>query len=155
MPESITDQITALKARVDELEKRAIPVGTIIASAVPWSSQDRKFKELWLPCDGRACGGTEYARRSGNSRVPDLRKQFLRGTYRGRSILSKQSDAFKSHLHTFSKFQGRSGADDLTKKWRIGNVEGFGRTHRTSAEGENETRPMNVAVAFFIKVKKG
>lgn len=107
--------------------KRAetIPVGTIIASVLPWATyasvvdNDSQFdpvQNTWAPCDGRSIAGSDLASR-GMVLSPDLRGKFLRGLNSfasdeptpvdpnmadvdtNRTVNSYQSDTFQNHIH--------------------------------------------------------
>ena len=115
----------------------------------------------------------------GTNRLPDLRGVFLRGSNYGASdnfrdpdagsrvkrsgetagnvVGSFQSDTFRSHNHPFNdKF---NGTETVGENGGLVSGEGAGsdtytsENKQTSASGGNETRPMNAAVSFIIRVK--
>ena len=55
------------------------PVGTISVSMLTEQQMNQENAGLWVLCDGRNCGGTEYASITGNNKVPDLRKKYMVG----------------------------------------------------------------------------
>jgi microcystin-dependent protein len=120
----------------------------------------------YLFCDGAAVSRTVYARLfqeigtrfgSGNGtttfNLPDLRGEFLRGVDGGRGVDSgrvlgsAQTDEFKAHTHTEQNTSGslavQAGAS--------GTVLTTQNTVNTGSTGGTETRPRNVAVAYWIK----
>jgi len=121
----------------------------------------------YLDCDGAAVNRTTYADLFaeigtvfgvGNGtttfNLPDLRGEFIRGwddsrgVDTGRVFGSSQADAFESHTHTIS-----AGNDVGTGTQRVesanNNSEDFALT--SSATGDTETRPRNIALLYCIK----
>lgn len=117
----------------------------------------------WLKCDGSAVSRTTYAALftaigttfgAGNGtttfNLPDLRGEFLRGwddgrgVDSGRSFGSAQSDAFKSHDHTYP--EGFSGGGSGSQSGPTS-----GGTLTTNSTGGTETRPRNIAALYIIK----
>lgn len=116
----------------------------------------------------------------GTNRLPDLRGVFLRGSNYGASdnfkdpdagarvkrgtgetagnvVGSFQTDAFRSHSHPFNdKF---NGTETVGENGGLVSGEGAGsdtytsENKNTSQTGGSETRPMNAAVSFIIRVK--
>jgi hypothetical protein len=141
-----------------------------------------KGEELgWSPgaTEGWTSAGSPQTREinpTGEVRVPDLRGLFLRGLNRFASDVppgqvdpdvnrvagSFQRDAFKAHTHeiigTSSQFQGGGAATGLF--WRLdpqpNNVSVWSSVGRAIVDNtpvsDNETRPKNVAVYYYIKV---
>jgi microcystin-dependent protein len=144
-------------------------VGKIFASGKAESDT-----ALYLVCDGRAVNRTTYAALftaigtafgtgdgSTTFNIPDLRGEFLRGLDRGRGVDaarvrgSSQSDALKTHTHTFQVAQGGtfSGAGDVTSLQGTTTPAGGnynGTTGNPSTGTSGETRPRNVAVDYVI-----
>jgi phage-related tail fiber protein len=99
--------------------------------------------------------GTTFGAGDGSTtfNVPDLRGEFVRGwdDSRGvdsaRSLGSAQTDALKSHTHTYDRFQdtgtGFRGGPSSTLFSNVGTS--------TGATGDTETRPRNIALLACIK----
>jgi microcystin-dependent protein len=121
----------------------------------------------WLKANGAAVSRTTYATlfaaigttygvgdNSTTFNLPDLRGEFVRGWDDGRGVDSSrsfgsaQSDAFKSHTHTYSATLGlvslqgdNTGADDYART----------SSGTTDSTGGTETRPRNIALLACIK----
>ncbi|NOS92010.1 MAG: tail fiber protein [Cyclobacteriaceae bacterium] len=131
-----------------------------------WTSE----KSKWAPCDGRSVIGSGYSKITSKSFVPDLRGMFLRGLnsfdpVKGPAPRIKserdpedrvagqyQSDDLKSHAHNFVYLKPKSNSS-----------KGGGANHEVSDSDQNnsgttnetggvETRPINVAVYYYIKI---
>jgi hypothetical protein len=86
-PIGLIEEVAKLKAQVEELQRGASPVGSIIAFAGMRSS----LPGTWVPCDGRALPQNEYRELfavvhggygdngSGTFRIPNLNGRFLLG----------------------------------------------------------------------------
>jgi hypothetical protein len=90
----LEQKIKALTAKADDLKKPAIPVGTIVASlltpqqfAIEADDADNfdTFKSKWMWAgQEKPVPGTDWAGRTENASIPDLRGVFLRdGTKSG------------------------------------------------------------------------
>lgn len=134
-------------------------------------------KILWLPCDGRPLrqnlNETNYL---GNflASIPDLRGVFIRGANAfGDESLSEvdevdenmknpdnknvgefQDEQFKSHFHTTERpvFGHRNDKFPLVEDMDGGNWGGY-MVVNTDSKGGNETRPKNLTVNYYIKVR--
>lgn len=125
-----------------ELSQRissSMPLGTI----VPYYGTDEPSG--WKICDGRSCAGSELAKKLGISNVPDLRGRFIRmigGNAAGMAVA--QDMMIQSHTHTYTVCSGD------------GDGVGWGGCARprvqTGATGGVETRPINMAFNYIIKV---
>lgn len=124
----------------------------------------------WLVADGQnvsraaypalfAAIGTTYGAGDGVTTftLPDLRGEFLRGLDRGRgvdpgrAIGTAQSDALKSHSHTYSFTVGDNN-NDYSSMPAASNGAGLHTfSSATAATGSTETHPRNVAVLACIK----
>ena len=106
--------------------------------------------------------------------LPDLRGQFLRGvdngagndpdsgsrTDRGDAVTgdfvgTKQSDEFGSHIHDAragnpNRYGSSSGSNTGQDARSSGSLSNF---YDMSAEGGNETRPININVRFIMRIK--
>jgi microcystin-dependent protein len=151
------------------------PAGMIIPTG--W---DGSAKSGWLYCDGSsvliddypslyAAIGTRFGQADATHfNIPDFRGRFLRGAddgagndpdaagrtamatggNTGDNVGSVQADAFESHTHTQADGNAPSVAGSLTYNLSSVNIGG---KFTTSASGGNETRPVNAAVAYYIK----
>ncbi len=155
------DKIMSLK----EIEKNKItnlPVGTIIPSMFsPKKMETDNYDGIWILADGREISiNTKYYKKTGSSRVPDLRGMFLRGLNEGRTdnwkdpegdsrgVGSFQEDQLKSHSHGVNAsydpiINGPTITLDLSQRYRPSS---------TDVTGGNETRPKNVSVYYYIKI---
>jgi len=162
-------------AQIQRPEK--VPVGTIIASMLsPKQMAEITAPGIWVVADGRPVDRrSQYFRLTNNERTPDLRSMFLRGLPNFDSRTEPRSDgfaisdhrtrpgttqknAFKNHQHELGK-----GSSDAPEKCRgateryasfVGDELNFSTTIlKTHGIGhEEETRPNNVAVYYYLKV---
>ncbi len=165
---SLVTAINALQAQVDA----GIPVGTVIASftAPDASGNYMTGSTIWALADGsKPADATSYA-----GLFPDLRGQFIRGVNMTRAdgyqdpdsasrtggdsnkAGSLEDDALQQHKHNqiLTSVPGGSAiagiatafAISLVSQYGYGDVGGVGNF-------SSETRPTNVAVYWYIKVK--
>jgi hypothetical protein len=177
-----SDSPVVLRAAIPESVRltKGLPVGSIITSVLPLdkflkASGERvpydPITSKWAPADGRDVPSNEYIALTNKSVVPDLRGIFLRGlntfdpSYTSvvskdrsdpdlnRSVMSYQVDAFKAHSHDTIQMIGDNnvdGVDSVTKR----SGEHHNEARRTGTEGnDTETRPKNVAVYYYIKIR--
>ena len=152
------------------------PIGTIISS---YLSFDRfreangekgvwKKTDKWAPCDGRDVSGSAFAKYS-QSTTPDLRGYFLRGLNTfdvnppagvervqrdpagDRTVGRSQEDALKSHAHSIDTYKGQTGVGRAMRPIE-GSDAGGADSHTTNEFGISETRPINIAVYYYVKV---
>lgn len=146
-----------------------VPLGTVIASTLPPVVMDSAGIKAWVLADGRDVAGSDYAKITNRSRVPDLRGVFLRGINSGRTDEwvdpagerapgDLEKDEFRSHNHRI----GTSGADTFsmapggaTQRLAqfINDAYSGGGPKQTDVAGGQETRPVNAAVYFYIKIQ--
>lgn len=156
-----------------------VPIGMIMI----WPSLNAPDTDRWLPARGDsvltadhpelfAIIGYGYGGSGTSFNLPDYRGEFLRGrdagagrdpdrntrTNRGdgttgNNIGTKQADEFQTHNHTVTDRyttiarDGESNNDHFTHDGFV-NV-----TRNTTSTGGSETRPRNVYVDYYIKVK--
>lgn len=151
------------------ISSEPVPVGTIIASMLNEAEFEHHNGSSWVLADGRDITiEDEYRRITQNRKVPDLRGMFLRGIdptgkvdpEGKRTPGSEQKDSFKKHTHKvttkfISEFQNDPPNYDMFgaagEKWgdyEDHKLEGV----QLSNEGGVETRPINVAVYYYIKI---
>ncbi len=136
-----------------KISNNALSIGTVMGLMNPLDSNS----EMWVLADGRTAT-TEYFQVTGKSNIPDLRGMFLRGLNAGRVDgledpegidrvpASYQADLLKAHSHLESLAVGAMGVHG-GGSWGAPNVV------QTGITGGVETRPKNVAVYWYIKVK--
>ena len=162
---NVKPDATATKSDFSTLvEKYQVPVGAI----VPFQSATAPAG--WLLCNGATIqksvypdlvkhlnGGDEDAV---SANLPNLLGEFVRGWSgnqngapdAGRVLGSKQADDFKSHSHGLpTDHPYGSGQDMYSIVGSPGADEGMSEAHRTANFGGAETRPRNVALAYYIK----
>lgn len=162
------------------------PVGTVISSilhpklfaeAIGENEGDEFPKRKWILSDGSTVLGTEFARKTGNKPVPDLRGLFLRG------IDTRSNNRVGGDFEDFSTarpklpFKGSTSTDGghshyagmavnpAGDRYSAGgapypastpirtSVEGDHKhTFEVTSGGDDETRPKNVAVYYYIKI---
>ena len=102
--------------------------------------------------------GTQWGAGDGSTTfvLPDARGEFLRGWDNGRGIDtgrafgSLQTDALKSHTHSYRK--GLTNAGGQTSGGGDANMaRAWSDSEQTGATGANETRPRNLAMLACIK----
>lgn len=153
-------QATAAQTGAENYAAALMPAGVVLPFAGATAPSG------FLLCDGSsflratypalfAVVGTTYGAADANHfNVPDLRGEFIRGLDNGRNVDpgralgSAQADALKSHTHGFTDAVGYgdthapgSGGADWTGT----------KTSQTTATGDTETRPRNVAMNYIIK----
>lgn len=159
------DFLIKMEKRISDIEtgiSRHSPVGTIVSSLLNPRNFQRLAGDDWVLADGR-----EVPEGSIISRIPDLRGVFLRGMNSGRDdgkedpdgngriVGEFQYDEFKSHTHSFAQSIRRAdhgfGGGPYSHPWELyGNGGNF---LRLNSAGGSETRPKNVSVYFYIKVR--
>ncbi|QHT65369.1 hypothetical protein GXP67_01095 [Rhodocytophaga rosea] len=140
-------------------------------------------KTSWLPCDGRTIPTDCIYAESGASNTPDLRGVFLRGTnimysnnlgagiikpqqlnYETKLAGEFQNESFKKHKHdngarlesgTNKKFQkfGYLETEQQVKGFAYANTWVDHNTGWTEEVGGDETRPKNISVFYYIKIR--
>jgi hypothetical protein len=146
------------------------PIGTVIASMLTPVQMNDQAGGTWVLADGSAAPAA-YASATGKATLPDLRGAFLRGLNEGRNdgqedpdggertIGDYQGDQFQGHYHDLG-----SGRESETGQGYItagtGSTQGITDAYNPITDGTNgtprygsETRPKNVAVYYYVKVK--
>jgi hypothetical protein len=164
---AINDSLTAAKQR------STLPVGTIVASMLDSASFRQIAGDGWVLADGRSTASfLAYFQVTGKANLPDLRGMFLRGLNAGRNdgrqdpetrlVSGYQEDAFQGHWHSFNSANGTvDNARPLAGSQGSSSDPGtYNSITNPIADGTNgvprtgsETRPKNVAVYYYIKVK--
>jgi phage-related tail fiber protein len=149
---------------IKTLVSAALPPGAIQAFAVT------AVPVGWLACDGSTFASAAYpalatalgtiwgAAPAGQTRLPDLRGEFVRGWDSGRGVDAgrtfgtAQADDLKTHSHA-GKLGVAYGGDHIGS---LGFEDGRGTPDWTAGDvgttGGAETRPRNVALLYCIKV---
>ena len=159
--DSLSGIIDTLKNKDESLENQInnaeLPIGTVIGTMTPLDT----VNEIWVLADGRTAT-TEYFQATGNANVPDMRGMFLRGLNEGRAdgkedpdpdfegnirvVGSYQADTLKSHSHLENLAAGNGGIHSGGSYGVINQVQ-------TGKTGGTETRPRNIAVYWYVKVR--
>ncbi|MCC8383610.1 tail fiber protein [Photorhabdus laumondii subsp. laumondii] len=142
------------------LFEKLIPVGV----PLPWPTTTPP--EGWVQYNGAPFDKTKYpklAQAYPNGILPDLRGEFIRGLDNGRgidngrNILSFQYDAFRRHNHSIYTTNSDKATLEYTDPMR-GSMTGgpnerggLGENKSIGMNGDNETRPRNVAFNYIIR----
>jgi len=174
-----TDEIKSLIEDTVNLQiENIIPVGTIIMSLVNFDvfcqvsgdissiKWDAKISK-WAPADGREVEKSQYQKATGKKTLPDLRGVFLRGLneFDSRSQTSVSLEhADPENNRKPGSFQNQSthleniylsGYDAACQVIKFNNGIQLGSTvlnPPAKTVDNNETRPKNVAVYYYIKI---
>jgi hypothetical protein len=166
--DSLANVTTALNDSIRKVNNNLqLPIGTILGSILNPDQFQQIFPgdaSLWKLADSSAASVEFYAATL-NSNIPDLRGIFLRGINCGkkgdtafidpdgdRKAGSFQRDMLKSHNHTLRQYIA-----DPSYPSGVWNVfDNTNRTYNTGGTdytGGAETRPKNVGVYWYVKVK--
>jgi hypothetical protein len=155
----------------NSVQQLLVPTGSVMSFAMSAAPTG------WYPCDGTtvsrtgsgsnlfAAIGTIYGigDNSTTFNVPNMRGMFIRGwtpdttlTSRdplsgSRTLGSVQEDAFESHTHSDPTWNGISGGGFEVPTTNAGYDYG-GASAPTGATGDLETRPVNIALLYCIKL---
>lgn len=169
------DSLGKLTAQLSDSLSRAknslkLPIGTIIASMLKPEDFKKQFPtdtDNWKLADS-STANNEYFSVTGCANLPDLRGRFLRGMNVGidsskgdpdgsnRTAGSFQSDTVKKHNHnngTFSSLLTVTGTNTATNGDPNENEPNVYLQMPIQPYGGTETRPRNVAVYWYIRVK--
>ena len=171
--------VASLNARCDSLSRDVTPVGAIIASyTAPVRGYMPNTGNKWFVCNGNAgtpVNGIAIPDLRGvflrglNVVNGQERSDSLADVETGRSVGSVQRDAFQGHYHPFGTdegvvSQGSNGVGTNHTQYAHGNgtAQGTTQPNLSVPESDNihgtprvttETRPKNIAVYYYIKVK--
>lgn len=153
----LMSKVDSLQTRITSLETAKLQIGAVVATMTPMDT----LNEIWVLADGRTAT-TEYFQATGNANVPDIRGMFLRGLNEGRNdgkedpdldfegnlriAGSYQADELKSHSHLENLASGNGGIHSGGSYGVINQVQ-------TGITGGNESRPRNMAIFWYVKVK--
>lgn len=166
---TLTLDISTLETQLETFTD--LPIGTVISSMMTPTDFTSTMGDDWVLADGRS-STMEYYTAFNQLNIPDMRGQFLRGMNEGRSdgnedpddrtVGSLQDDAFQGHKHasghwadgtplqfqasSYPLFSARNPYDNETG---IPINDGANGDPRTA----QETRPSNIAIYWYIKVK--
>ena len=156
-----------------------LPVGTIVASMIEYDKFKDIVDGKWVPADGgNVSRDSKYYEMTKQPILPDLRGMFIRGLNAFESnnpqIDDKkdpdderyaghyQTDAFQKHKHEsstridasgghiFGWGGGKPGKEQETKLSSI--MNGYITDGNRKPSVDDETRPKNVAVYYYIKI---
>lgn len=124
----------------------------------------------YLECNGAAISratysalfaviGTAFGAGDGTTtfNLPDMRGMFARGwagagsVDAGRVFGSVQQDALESHTHNYRVDSGITGSVTANRGILADSTGTSGERYTSSATGDTETRPVNVALLYVIK----
>lgn len=157
--QNLATLISQQSAEIAALKAEESPQGAIIASLqAPQADGYLSANATWYNCVGGTINGVT---------IPDLRGVFLRGLDQGagrdedgpsRTAGSYQVDEFKSHTHTANMEIGAEPTHGAAQSHSAAGSHGQVGVNYTSnyvlhSSGGSETRPENVAVYYYIKVK--
>jgi hypothetical protein len=134
-------------------------------------------KKKWILADGGSVGGSQFAKLTGKQSVPDLRNMFLRGINPSGSRKPGDAENYATALPTTGTFSGTTalegihshgggaGASGVGDRFNAGGkdyvVIGLGitspagehsHTFQVTGGGDQETRPVNVAVYYYVRI---
>ena len=137
------------------------PVGTIIHSMLTEAQFSGQTGAAWVLADGRNVAGSKYAQIKGVTNVPDFRGYFLRGldptnsvdpSGSTRTLGSVQSGETKAHTHTYYEVGSANDPGSDVASYQAGPYQFHGSTRTSNSTGGSETRPINKAINYFIKI---
>lgn len=159
-----------IKAKIEDLGKRVLPLGTIVASVLDWGQFQSSVEDAthWIPADGRDVpSDSKYGKAFPGQNAPDLRGMFIRGLNAfesgkdrkdgkqdpdSRVVGNYQEDRFEEHAHTWLANPAApfGGPSDRAVNGGSGAAD---FRYDTSVAGKGkETRPKNVAVFYYMRV---
>lgn len=165
----LSDRIAALEGGSGMPSGTILPRGTATVPTGFLACEGQSLLRADYPALFGAIGTSFGAVDATHFNLPDLRGRFLRGAdassgrdpdaaartaclaggSSGASVGSCQADMFRSHTHDHIRYAQTTSTGPYSYPPQ-GNLN-VGQVAQTSASGGNETRPLNVAVAFIIK----
>ena len=153
-----------------------LPVGTIVASFLKpkdfYKQMDGretfdKNKSTWCFANGEEnITNTPYYDLSGSTKIENLQGYFLRGLDKSgkidphgkqRSLGSKQKDALEQHIHHMTETitAAHAGNKAGNQGYQVGpKSSNFDKTQGIASDTiSTETRPKNIAVNYYIKIR--
>ncbi|WP_387463137.1 phage tail protein [Photorhabdus sp. RM323S] len=145
----------------------SIPIFEVIPVGIPLPWPIDIPPNGWVKCNGAIFDKSLYlklAEAYPNGKLPDLRGEFIRGwddargIDSGRQLLSIQVDAFKRHNHSIYTTNSDKTSLEDTDPMRGGMTGGpnyrgsLGENKSIGMNGENETRPRNVAFNYIVRI---
>jgi len=145
-------------------------IGAVQPAMITEAQFQDQFGTGWILADGRSVTGSKYTSITGNTSVPDLRGQVLRGKNNSRSdgnqdpagerpLGSFQNDQFQGHRHTqathantspYTELGTGSMGFDYAPSTPVSDPisDTVNGTPRTGIE----TRVKNVTINYFIRI---
>lgn len=178
---SIVDPLVESRIRKDFAPVGTIVASQLppveFAKATGETEGDDFSKRTWILADGRKVTGTVFAKLTGDKAVPDLRGVFLRGLDPNGSRQAGDLEGYSTALPTANRFGGvtakagdhvhaggmqlskvgdryNAGGQDYLVAVAANTLSGGEHTHVVdiTGGGDPETRPVNVAVFYYIKI---
>lgn len=159
-------KINEIIRKVNELERKILPVGSILHSLLTLEQFQSENGDCWRKLDGAPLAASDELKSFGYNFIPNAESRFLRNTGPSSASLGlTQEDSFKEHNHIggFPRASGYAYGDN-SMYGTIVSGTGYVSTQAngtytrryayTSTTGGTETRPKNLTVNFFVKVKK-
>ena len=163
----------AQKASAEVQSKKELPVGTVVSSMLPphkfYEEVDGKDydkdKKTWVIADGEEdIAGSKYYDITGKTVPPNLLGQFIRGMnykQRGvdpnntRKVGGDQEDKINSHIHKYSDLLGAVNGKGQTVEYgkHDSTHTSIKRETYPNVDASTETRPKNIALYMYIKVR--
>lgn len=162
--------ISKVTTDLSKVTSSPAPVGTVISSVVTIAQFQAQYgnfsaQATWILADGRDVAGSEYAKVTGRTTVPDLRGTFLRGSatnangWVGGSINTYVEDSTRLPRTDFTVTSRDPIRNNGNSRGIAGAAYGSGEaylfpglnTNRVDG-GDAETRPKHYVVNYYIKI---